>query len=261
MLHMIEDREVASEQEEMTRELALAGSIQRSFIPDSLPRLHGWDFAALLVPALETAGDFYDIILLPENRWGFVIADVAGKGMGAALYMAMCRTLLRVFAEEYPTRPDLVMAAANQRMLADARAGLFVTAFLGVLDPDTGVLWYSNAGHNPPCLLPYNAKGGSRTLVRTGMALGVEEGQTWERRSVHLKPGDALILYTDGITEARNPQGEMFGFSRMARSLSDAPDRTAESLCATLMQAHGTFATSSDQEDDISLVILVHISG
>ena len=211
--------------EKVARELAMAGQIQASFLPSDLPDLPGWQLAAALTPARETSGDFYDVIPLPNQHLGIVVADVADKGVGAALYMALSRTLIRTYAAEYPTRPDLVLAATSQRMLADTRAGLFVTAFYGILDPATGDLIYSNAGHNPPFLLRAQDRDASQSLRKTGMALGAVEDTSWDLRQARIEPHDVLILYTDGITDAENSDGEFFGVKRLHQFLLETVPR------------------------------------
>ncbi|NIV32334.1 MAG: SpoIIE family protein phosphatase, partial [Anaerolineae bacterium] len=207
--------------EKVARELAMAGQIQASFLPGDLPDLPGWQLGAALKPARETSGDFYDLVPLPNQRLGIVMADVADKGVGAALYMALSRTLIRTYAAEYLTRPDLVLAATNHRILADTRAGLFVTAFYGILDPATGELLYCNAGHNPPVLLRAQDRDASQSLVKTGMALGAVEDASWERRQIRLEPHDALILYTDGLTDAQNSDEAFFGSERLHQFLRE----------------------------------------
>ncbi|MCK4900183.1 MAG: response regulator, partial [Anaerolineales bacterium] len=138
--------------EKMEQELALAGEVQASFLPGKIPQIPGWQLSVSLIPARETSGDFFDAIPLPGGRVGLLIADVVDKGVGAALFMALSSTLLRTYATEYPTQPELVFSAVNERILQDTNAKQFVTVFYGILDPDTGMLVYGNAGHCPPYL-------------------------------------------------------------------------------------------------------------
>jgi serine phosphatase RsbU (regulator of sigma subunit)/DNA-binding NarL/FixJ family response regulator len=249
-------------QRRVARELALAGQIQASFLPGELPDVAGWQLAATLEPARETSGDFYDVFSLPNGRLGIIIADVADKGMGAALYMALCRTLVRTYAAEYDTRPELVLSAANRRILSDARAGLFVTAFYGILEPETGALTYCNAGHCPPYLLSAHDRDRVRTLPRTGMALGVVEDEFWGQSVVQLCPGDLLVLYTDGITEAQDPQGTFFGTERLPEIVlsnlgspgSQKP--LAQEIQDALMAEVREFVGDAPQFDDMTLVVV-----
>jgi serine phosphatase RsbU (regulator of sigma subunit) len=254
------------------QELALAWQIQRSFLPDHLPDIPGWQLAATLEPARETSGDFYDVIPLPKGKWGIVIADVADKGMAAALYMALSRTLIRTYAAEYGTQAELVLGAANRRMMVDTHADLFVTVFYGILDPVAGTLTYSNAGHNPPYLLGSRDSDSLRSLGRTGMALGVVEDVVWERKAVQIAPGDVLVLYTDGVTDAQNAHEVFFGEERLLelvrasaatlanRDLSKGQGFSAQSVQEALtMGIHG-FVSDAPQFDDITLMIVVRES-
>ncbi|MFC2037798.1 SpoIIE family protein phosphatase, partial [Chloroflexota bacterium] len=247
------------EHEKVARELAMAGQIQASFLPTELPEVAGWQIAATLEPARETSGDFYDLISLPGGRLGIAIADAADKGVGAALYMALCRTLIRTFAAEHPTSPDLVLGATNRRILSDAHAGLFVTVFYGILDPATGKVTYCNAGHNPPYLLGSPGAEQVQRLDRTGMALGVLEDETWTRRTVQLEPGDLLLLYTDGVPEAQDLQGRFFGRERLVEvvlaTMASAGSRqqmAENALHALIAQVH-QFMGDAPQFDDITL--------
>ncbi len=243
--------------ESVSRELALAGQIQATFLPDTLPDVPGWQLAAMLEPARETSGDFYDVIPLPNGRLGILIADVADKGMGAALYMAMSRTLIRTYAIEYETQPGLVLAAANHRILADTRASLFVTVFYGVLDPTSGELTYSNAGHNPPYL--FSARDGNATqeLDRTGVPLGILDGGSWQQKVVHLAPDDVLLLYTDGITEAQNATGDFFDEDRLLEVVRTNLRRSARDIQDSVIAQVDAFVGEAPQFDDITMMVVV----
>ena len=243
--------------ESVSRELALAGQIQANFLPDTLPDVPGWQLEAMLEPARETSGDFYDVIPLPGGRLGIVIADVADKGMGAALFMALSRTLIRTYAVEHESQPELVLGAANHRILADTGTGLFVTVFYGVLDPSSGELTYSNAGHNPPYLL--NARDGNtvQELERTGVPLGILDSVTWEQRVVHLSPGDVLLLYTDGITEAQNAQEAFFDEDRLREVVRASLGRSARDIQNGLIAQVDAFVGDAPQHDDITLMVVV----
>ncbi|MGD8472911.1 MAG: SpoIIE family protein phosphatase [Anaerolineae bacterium] len=247
----------------IARELAMAGQIQASFMPNELPELPGWQLGAVLEPARETAGDFYDFIPLPNQHMGIVMADVADKGVGAALYMALSRTLIRTYAAEYMTRPDLVLSATNHRILADSRAGLFVTAFYGILDPATGDLVYANAGHNPPILLPSGNAETLYTLNKTGMALGAVDDTSWERKTIRLEPQDVLIVYTDGFTDAQDSEGRFYSRERFHKFLKTSVTRqvahrnVALTIQETLLAEMRQFMGDSLPYDDMTLMVLV----
>ena len=236
--------------------LAVAGKIQASFLPNSIPNIPGWQLAATLEPARETSGDFYDFIPLPDGRLGILIADVADKGTGAALYMAASRTLIRTYAAEYDTQPELVLGAANRRILTDTRADLFVSVFYGILDSTASTLTYCNVGHNPPYLLRSQNDSEAQTLTRTGMALGVIEDVTWEQRTIHLGAGDLLVLYTDGITDAENRQGVFFGEERLLQTIKVHRERSARGVQDALMAEVHKFVGDASQFDDITLMIV-----
>ncbi len=188
---------------------------------------------------------------------GILIANVAGKGMGAALFMALSRTLIRTYAVEYDTQPELALNAANRRILADTHAGLFVTVFYGVLDPSSGELTYSNAGHNPPYLLSGRHGNTIQELDRTGVPLGILDGVTWEQRVVHLSPGDVLLLYTDGITEAQNAQEAFFDEDRLREFVRASLGRSAQDIQDGLIAEVDAFVGDAPQSDDITLMVVV----
>ena len=240
------------------QELALAGEIQAQFLPKVLPDIPGWQLAVTLEPARQTSGDFYDVILLPNGRLGILVADVADKGTGAALYMALSRTLIRTYAVEHHTRPDFALRVANNRILTDTEVDLFVTAFYGVLDPITGKLTYCNAGHNPPLLLRAQSEGAVEKLTRTGLPLGIFSGQTWEQKAVQLALGDVLVLYTDGVTEAQDQNEAFFGETRLRAAAQAHLEGSAQEIQTALMSEVRAFVGDAPQFDDIALMVLVH---
>jgi serine phosphatase RsbU (regulator of sigma subunit) len=242
--------------EKVGQEIQIAGQIQASFLPNQFPNIPGWQLAVTLEPAGGLSGDFFDLIPLSRGRHGLVIADVADKGLGAALYMALARTLIRTYAFEYHNRPDLVLSEANERILQDARANLFITAFYGVLDPVASTLVYSNAGHNPPILVADAPEKSLFALNRTGMPIGVDEDTTWDRKTIQFSPGDKLILYTDGVTEAQNAAGELFDEKLLVECLLRERNKTAFELQDELLKNVKDFVAGAPQFDDITLMIL-----
>jgi serine phosphatase RsbU (regulator of sigma subunit)/DNA-binding NarL/FixJ family response regulator len=256
-LHSAEVHAQTLAQERVARELAMAAQMQASLLPKTLPDVAGWQLAARLEPARETSGDFYDFIPFPDGRLGLLVADAADKGMGAALYMTLSRTLIRTYAAEYDTRPDLVLAAANRRILIDTRADLFVTVFYGILDPASGRLTYCNAGHNPPFLLDAENRGPVQALSRTGMPLGVFEDAAWTQGAVQIAAGDVLLLYTDGITEAQDRKGAFFGEKRLLEVAQANLGRSAQGIQDALMMQVHQFAADAPQSDDITLMVVV----
>ncbi len=241
--------------EKVAQELAFAGRIQASFLPAEVPQISGWDLAATLRPAKETSGDFYDFIPLPDGRWGLLVADVADKGMGAALVMAQARTLIRTYAMEYDTSPARALRAANERMLADSAEGLFVTVFYGVLDPVNGELIYSNAGHNPPLLMEEKYAWPPKSLIRTGVPLGILEHQVWEEKTVSIAGGGEIVLYSDGLVEAMDAEDLIFGEARLLSVLEQHQRKSAQSTLAVLLETVANYAGDIPQFDDQTLMV------
>jgi serine phosphatase RsbU (regulator of sigma subunit)/HAMP domain-containing protein len=250
------------EHESVNREMALAGEIQANFLPSTLPDVPGWQLTAMLKPARQTSGDFYDVIPLPDGRLGILIADVADKGMGAALFMALSRTLIRTYALEHDAQPAAVLTATNHRILADTHAGLFVTVFYGVLDSATGELVYANAGHNPAYLLAAedDHKTQLQELDRTGVPLGILDGAEWQQEAVHLAPNDVLLLYTDGITEAQNAEADFFDEERLREVARANVGRTALEIQEAVASEVDAFVEDAPQSDDITLMVVVRES-
>jgi serine phosphatase RsbU (regulator of sigma subunit) len=241
----------------MTQELELAGRIQARFLPRRVPDVPGWDIAAALNPARQTSGDFYDFIPLDGGCLGLVVADVADKGTGAALYMALSCTLIRTFALQHPTAPDETLRAANERLLIDAGSDQFVTAFYGVLDPRSGVLTYANAGHNPACVLYAGSNGAVEMLGKTGVPLGLFEDMRWTQGRATVAPEGVLLLYTDGVSEAQNASREEFGMARLLDATRANLGRSAQDIQAAIMRAVTAFVGDAPQFDDLTLVVAV----
>jgi len=238
-------------------EMQAAAQIQNSILPQPLARtgaLAAVDLHAEMHPAREIGGDFYDHYLLDGDRLAITLADVSGKGIPAALFMAVSRTALR--AGEHGG--DMVgdMESANRVLSAENAARMFVTAFHGVLDLKTGALRYCNAGHNPPYLL--RAAGGRETLPATGVPFGVDGGFKYRIADTVLRPGDTLFVFSDGITEAVNVAGEEFGVPRLEAGLEEARGRRAESVVGHVLDRTKVFADGAEQSDDITALALVY---
>jgi serine phosphatase RsbU (regulator of sigma subunit) len=239
--------------EKTLQELSLARSIQASFLPESIPQLPGWQLTATLEPARQIAGDYYDFLNLPDGKLGILIADVADKGLGSALYMALSNTLIRTFADEYYRDPARVLKTANQHILRNARANLFVTVFYGVLDPLTGLLHYANAGHNPPILV---GNEGIKTLNNTGMPLGIDEENEWGSDEINISPGEKLLLYTDGVTDAQNIAGEFIDRKVILNAFQQNIGKTVQEVQQAILEKVHHFVGDAPRFDDITLVIL-----
>ena len=261
-LHQADVQAQTLAHQKTVQELDFAWQIQASFLPDTLPQVEGWQLAATLNPCKETSGDFYDVIALPNGLLGILIADVADKGLGAALFMALSRTLIRTYALEHQTRPELVLRSTNQRILTDTRNDMFVTVFYGILDPRSGRLTYANAGHNPPYLFKAPSSNNSQDLVmphelrNTGMPLGILEEASWEAKSISLDHGDTLIMYTDGVTEAQNLRDEFFGDQRFLTVTQDNLSASVLSIQDAVLAAVDRFSDAGAHCDDETLVII-----
>lgn len=247
-------RRTHAEKERLQKELEIARNIQQSFLPQSIPQLEGFELAATNVPAMEVGGDFYDFIPLAEGRWGLVIADVSGKGISAALFMALSRTLIRATAEENPTASKATNHA-NRLIFQDARSGMFVTLFYAILDLKEMSLRYVNAGHIPPLLLREDLS--DTVLLKTkGVALGVSEDVDLEEAKIQLTKGDLVIFYTDGITEAINERKEQFGKDRLIEVIRRNYTLPAQDIIKKVQDEVMTFTGEQPQFDDITLMVL-----
>ncbi len=260
-LHRIDVYEQTLESEKMARELEVAGQIQASFLPGAAPAIDGWEIWAALEPARQTSGDFYDFVNLDNGRLGILVADVADKGTGAALFMALSRTLIRTYAKQYPGNPQLALQTANERIMEDTQSDQFVTVFFGVLDTANGQLVYANAGHNPAYLFNAGDQTAPQKLGHTGIPLGMFEGMSWRQKSVNMDPGDLLVMYTDGATEAQNSEGEEYGETRLLEGVANDLEgsRSAQNIAAHILSGVKQFSGDTPQFDDITLMILQRV--
>ena len=247
---------VEQDRQRMEKELALAGSIQASFMSRELPQVSGWEWAASLIPARQTSGDFYDICPLSKDRYGILVADVVDKGVGAALFMALCWALVHTYASQHPDRPDLVVQKVNQRLFRDTHTGQFVTLFYGVLDARKGVMSYCNAGHNPPYLFGSGPASSVQSMERTGVPLGIFQEVSWKTCTTRFSPGDLLVLYTDGVTEAENGHHQFFGSNRLVSVVTENLRRSPQDIREAIIREVSEFAGGQSQGDDITLMVV-----
>jgi serine phosphatase RsbU (regulator of sigma subunit) len=234
------------------QELRLARSIQRASLPEEVPQLEGWQISPFYRPAREVGGDFYDFHLLSEGRLGLVVGDATGKGVPAALVMATTCGMLRLAAQSYSS-PGEMLQRVNEALFPTIPPNMFVTCLYGVLDPKSGRFSYANAGHDLPYLR--RVGGDAEELRARGMPLGLMPGMSYEQRETILHTGEAALFYSDGLVEAHDPKGEMFGFPRLRTLVAEHGEE--RSLEEALLEALYSFVGEDwEQEDDITLLTL-----
>ncbi len=243
------------ERHRLEQELAVGQQIQLGMLPKDCPVVPGWEFAAVYQAAGQVGGDFYDFFELPgePGRLGIVIADVADKGVPAALMMALSRTIIRTKALGGRS-PSSALMRANESILNDSRSDLFVTAFYATLDTHSGRLTYANAGHNRPLWLQIRS-GEIQEVTAPGIALGVLEDIELEEREIDVAPGDLLVFYTDGVTEAMNTGGQQFDGERLRAAVAANPDASAQQILSAVVDAVRAFTGDAPQSDDLTLFV------
>lgn len=249
------NQQLEAAQRRILEELRVAQLLQLSILPNRFPEVVEYDLYARTLPAREVGGDFYDYFLLGEDRIGLVVADVSGKGVPAAFFMAVCRTLFQNLNQHHDT-PGQLLAVANDAICGGNNPlELFITVFYGILDYRAGRFLYANGGHNPPLLR--RADGTLEFLETTdGTALGLFEGLSFAQRAIQLEPGDSLVLYTDGITEAFNRDGEEYGEARLTAALREAPaNASARQLTDRLVADVHRFAAGAEVSDDLTCLV------
>ncbi len=242
------------ERERIEQELEVGRRIQQASLPKEVPKMEGWEISPHYHPAREVGGDFYDFHLLSEGRLGVVVGDATGKGVPAALVMATTCGMLQLAAQAVgsSSSPGEVLAQVNETLFARIPANMFVTCFYAILDPHSGSLRYANAGHD----LPYLWRGGDADELRaTGMPLGLMPKMGYEQKEIALDAGEGVCFYSDGLVEAHNPKGEMFGFPRLGALVAEhGKERTLGDLL--LEELYSFVGEGWEQEDDITLLTL-----
>lgn len=254
LYEIIKESEAKIERKKLEHELTIARSIQQSFLPAHSPHIEGIDIAALALPALQVGGDFYDFISLDKNKLGLIVADVSGKGMPAALLMALSCALIRVISSHEQAIKN-ILEKTNQLIQEYASEGYFVTIFYAILDHANKTLQYVRAGHNPPLLY----RSGSDELIfleGKGTSLGVFNDIVLETKQLDLKSGDVLVLFTDGIPEAINSAKEAYGVDRLCNILRENHADRAENIIDKIKNEVEAFVAGEPQFDDITLIVL-----
>jgi serine phosphatase RsbU (regulator of sigma subunit)/predicted ester cyclase len=242
------------ERERVEQELRVARRIQQASLPNEVPTLESWQITPFYLPAREVGGDFYDFHLLSEGRLGLVVGDATGKGVPAALVMSTTCGMLQLAARASgSSSPSEVLIQVNETLLARIPANMFVTCFYAILDPKSGTFRYANAGHD--LLYLRRGSGGAEELRARGMPLGLMPSMSYEENEIVLEPRDSALLYSDGLVEAHNPQGEMFGFPRLRALVAEHGGEG--SLEGTILEELYSFVGEGwEQEDDITLLTL-----
>ena len=240
--------------ERISQEFQLAQEIQKTFLPEALPVIAGWELNARWRPALQVGGDFYDAFMLDEERVGLVIADVSDKGMPAALYMTVARTLIHAEALEGDL-PSAALMRVNRSLLLNSQKGLFVTCLYAILNTRSGEMTYANAGHNRPLWLRRSRKD-VVWLEMGGMPLGVSEQLKLSDQQLQMKEHDQLVFYTDGVTEARAVDGTLFGEERLFNILNLFRNRPSSSLIDAIDQKIMDFRGGAPVSDDLTLMVI-----
>ena len=245
-------KQQAHARERIEQELHVARRIQQASLPEAVPALEGWEIYPSYLPAREVGGDFFDFLELEDGRLGLVVGDATGKGVPAALVMSTTCGMLRAVTQASDYSPGEVLQRVNEALATRIPANMFVTCFYGVLDPGTGSFAYANAGHD----LPYVRRGGyAEELMARGMPLGLMPGMSYEEKEIILGEGDRALFYSDGLVEAHNPEGAMFGFPRLQSLVAEHAQ--GEPLVDFLMEKLRSFVGEGwEQEDDITLVTL-----
>jgi serine phosphatase RsbU (regulator of sigma subunit)/predicted ester cyclase len=242
------------ERERIEQELLVAQRIQQASLPKEVPELEGWKISPLYRPAREVGGDFYDFHLLPEGRLGVVVGDATGKGVPAALVMSTTCGMLQLAAQALDSSsPGEVLAQVNEALVARIPTSMFVTCFYAILEPHSASLSYANAGHDLPYL---QRRGEAEELRARGMPLGLMPGMGYEEKEIVFDVGEVALFYSDGLVEAHDPKGEMFGFPRLRALIAEHAEEERALEDFLLEELYSFVGEGWEQEDDITLLTL-----
>jgi sigma-B regulation protein RsbU (phosphoserine phosphatase) len=246
-----------AQRERLNREVEIAREVQERLFPQKLPIIAGLDYAGHCRPALGVGGDYYDFLALPQGNLGLAIGDVSGKGIAAALMMASLQASLRSEATRAPDNLAAAVGSINRLVYEASSSNRYATFFYGQYDPAEGRFDYVNAGHNPPML--FRGAGENATVSRleaNGTVIGLLESAHYEQGSVRLSPGDVLIAFTDGISEAMNLDDEEWGEDRLIEAVRNCQVLSAQQLLECIFDAATRFAGTAPQHDDMTLVVV-----
>lgn len=253
------------EKRQLDLDLSVARDIQQLLVPHEVPRMPGVDLDARYIPAQQVGGDLVDLFPLEGGRLGVAVADVSGKGVPASILMAICRTHIRNFSEIHRS-PSAVLRETNRAMIGEMRQGMFITIVFGIVDPAQNSIVFARAGHELP-LLGYQDRSDPFTteyLESEGMPVGMVDpelfDQVLEDRTLVIRPGDLFVLYTDGVTEAPNPEGKEFSGARLSDAVKTLRTRSAADLISGVLENVGRFSGRTDYPDDISLIVIKRTS-
>ncbi|MCX6144229.1 MAG: PP2C family protein-serine/threonine phosphatase, partial [Ignavibacteriales bacterium] len=246
------------EKERIEKELEIAGTIQRRLLPKQLPALTGYEIDAVARPSKNVGGDYYDLIMLSDGKCAFVIADVSGKGVPAALLVSTLHASLHAFIDSAVNLAQLVKRL-NVVVHGNTEPERFITLFMAILDPSDGSLTYVNAGHNFPFILR-TQQSSIQPLSSTGLPLGMFDGVEFQQETVKLDPSEYLVLYTDGVTEAMNKSFDEYGESRLRQVMIGSSDKSASGFLGGIVSDVEKFVAGEPQSDDLTMLVLKRVS-
>jgi serine phosphatase RsbU (regulator of sigma subunit) len=251
------------EQEKAEYELSIAREVQRQLLPAEAPTIMGYDSAAFYQGAKAVSGDYFDFIPLGNGLWGFIIADVSGKGIPGSMVMAVTRTIVRLVANKYQKRAADTLKETNRLIAKQIKRGMFVTAFYAILDENTGTVTYASAGHNPMVIV--RAASSTYELASSkGIALGFNEGpifdKTIQEQTTVLGPGDSMVLYTDGFPEAMNAANEEYGEEKFYQAVADGAKLDVRGNIASLVQEIAKHRGKAEQSDDLTIIAIRNVA-